>query len=132
MSFQLNPLLQDGRLQSGDIILRIGETDLEGMNSDQVASVLRQSGSHVQLVVARGALPVIQTSPGGAPPMDLEVEGRVEGGTRLPPQGLDLLGQGQMEPDPLPVSPPPNMAEVGGGLDASFIGVSGEKQNILK
>ncbi|XP_030852762.1 multiple PDZ domain protein-like [Strongylocentrotus purpuratus] len=108
---------EDGRLQSGDIILRIGETDLEGMNSDQVASVLRQSGSHVQLVVARGALPVIQTSPGGAPPMDLEVEGRVEGGTRLPPQGLDLLGQGHLEPDPLPVSPPPNMSEMPSGID---------------
>nr|XP_054764114.1 multiple PDZ domain protein-like [Lytechinus pictus] len=106
---------EDGRLQSGDIILRIGETDLEGMNSDQVASVLRQSGSHVQLVVARGALPVIQPSP--APPMEPEVEGRVEEGTRLPPQGLDLLGQGQMELDPLPVSPPPNLSELTSGVD---------------
>ncbi|XP_063962807.1 multiple PDZ domain protein-like isoform X1 [Lytechinus pictus] len=106
---------EDGRLQSGDIILRIGETDLEGMNSDQVASVLRQSGSHVQLVVARGALPVIQSSP--APPMEPEVEGRVEEGTRLPPQGLDLLGQGQMELDPLPVSPPPNLSELTSGVD---------------
>lgn len=44
---------KDGRLQSGDHILRIGDVNLRGMGSDQVASVLRQSGRYVRLVVAR-------------------------------------------------------------------------------
>ncbi|XP_069561184.1 multiple PDZ domain protein isoform X2 [Brachyistius frenatus] len=45
---------QDGRLRSGDHILRIGETDLYGMGSEQVAQVLRQCGIRVKLVVTRG------------------------------------------------------------------------------
>ncbi|KFM61503.1 Patj-like protein, partial [Stegodyphus mimosarum] len=44
---------RDGRLQSGDHILQIGEVNLRGMGSEQVAMVLRQSGSHVRLIVAR-------------------------------------------------------------------------------
>ncbi|XP_070849423.1 multiple PDZ domain protein [Chaetodon trifascialis] len=45
---------QDGRLRSGDHILRIGGTDLYGMGSEQVAQVLRQCGNRVKLVVTRG------------------------------------------------------------------------------
>uniref|UniRef100_A0A3P8VAP6 Multiple PDZ domain crumbs cell polarity complex component n=1 Tax=Cynoglossus semilaevis TaxID=244447 RepID=A0A3P8VAP6_CYNSE len=45
---------QDGRLRSGDHILRIGDTDLCGMGSEQVAQVLRQCGNRVKLVVTRG------------------------------------------------------------------------------
>nr|CAD7430671.1 unnamed protein product [Timema monikensis] len=51
---------RDNRLQSGDHILQIGDVNLRGMGSEQVAAVLRQSGSHVRLVVAR---PVEPTSP---------------------------------------------------------------------
>ncbi|KAK6624471.1 hypothetical protein RUM44_011330 [Polyplax serrata] len=51
---------RDSRLQSGDHILQIGDVNLRGMGSEQVAAVLRQSGSHVRLVVAR---PVEPTSP---------------------------------------------------------------------
>ncbi|XP_041840662.1 multiple PDZ domain protein-like isoform X5 [Melanotaenia boesemani] len=51
---------QDGRLRSGDHILRIGDTDLYGMGSEQVAQVLRQCGNRVKLVVTRG--PVEETS----------------------------------------------------------------------
>lgn len=47
-------LRQDGRLRSGDHILRIGDTDLHGMGSEQVAQVLRQCGNRVKLVVTRG------------------------------------------------------------------------------
>uniref|UniRef100_A0A4W3JV72 Multiple PDZ domain protein n=1 Tax=Callorhinchus milii TaxID=7868 RepID=A0A4W3JV72_CALMI len=46
----------DGRLQSGDHILKIGDTDLHGMGSEQVAQVLRQCGNRVKLVIARGAM----------------------------------------------------------------------------
>ncbi|KAL1493086.1 hypothetical protein ABEB36_011216 [Hypothenemus hampei] len=44
---------RDGRLQSGDHILQIGDVNLHEMNSEQVATVLRQSGTHVRLIVAR-------------------------------------------------------------------------------
>ncbi|XP_030208397.1 multiple PDZ domain protein isoform X1 [Gadus morhua] len=44
---------QDKRLCSGDQILRIGDTDLLGMNSEQVAQVLRNAGSQVKLLIAR-------------------------------------------------------------------------------
>lgn len=51
---------RDGRLKSGDHILQIGDVNLHNMVSEQVASVLRQSGTHVRLVVAR---PVDQLRP---------------------------------------------------------------------
>ncbi|KAK4884232.1 hypothetical protein RN001_000503 [Aquatica leii] len=44
---------KDNRLQSGDHILQIGDVNLRGLGSDQVASVLRQTGSQVRMVVAR-------------------------------------------------------------------------------
>lgn len=44
---------RDGRLISGDHILQIGDVNLHDMGSEQVANVLRQSGTHVRLVVAR-------------------------------------------------------------------------------
>lgn len=44
---------RDGRLVSGDHILQIGEVNLQGMSSEEVANVLRRSGTHVRLVVAR-------------------------------------------------------------------------------
>jgi len=49
-------LLQDGRLHSGDHLLQIGDINVRGMGSEQVASVLRQSGTHVHLIVARGIM----------------------------------------------------------------------------
>ncbi|CAM1306097.1 Uncharacterised protein PB.4703, partial [Pycnogonum litorale] len=44
---------RDGRLLSGDHILQIGDVNLRGMGSEQVAAVLRLCGSHVRLIVAR-------------------------------------------------------------------------------
>ncbi|XP_045878406.1 multiple PDZ domain protein isoform X4 [Meles meles] len=57
---------QHGRLCSGDHILRIGDTDLAGMSSEQVAQVLRQCGNRVKLMIARGAIeePAAPTSLG--------------------------------------------------------------------
>lgn len=59
---------RDGRLLSGDHILQIGDVNLHEMGSEQVASVLRQSGTHVRLVVARPVDPmnVSQDSEGSA------------------------------------------------------------------
>ncbi|KAL7024983.1 hypothetical protein ACKWTF_013288 [Chironomus riparius] len=49
---------RDERLLSGDHILQIGDVNLFDMGSEQVASVLRQSGTHVRLVVARAVDPM--------------------------------------------------------------------------
>lgn len=57
---------QHGRLCSGDHILKIGDTDLTGMSSEQVAQVLRQCGNRVKLVIARG--PVEEPPPPAVPP----------------------------------------------------------------
>nr|XP_021498338.1 multiple PDZ domain protein isoform X2 [Meriones unguiculatus] len=46
---------QHGRLCSGDHILKIGDTDLAGLSSEQAAQVLRQCGNKVKLLLARGA-----------------------------------------------------------------------------
>ncbi|NXG44228.1 MPDZ protein, partial [Psilopogon haemacephalus] len=56
---------QHGRLCSGDHILKIGDTDLTGMSSEQVAQVLRQCGNRVKLVIARGP---IEDPPPPVPP----------------------------------------------------------------
>lgn len=50
---------RDGRLQCGDHVLQIGSVNLRGYSSEQVATVLRQTGPHVRIVVAR---PVEATS----------------------------------------------------------------------
>lgn len=59
---------RDARLVSGDHILQIGDVNLHDMVSEQVASVLRQSGTHVRLVVARPVDPakVVQEMEGTA------------------------------------------------------------------
>ncbi|XP_075582577.1 multiple PDZ domain protein [Pelecanus crispus] len=57
---------QHGRLCSGDHILKIGDTDLAGMSSEQVAQVLRQCGNRVKLVIARG--PIEEPPPPTVPP----------------------------------------------------------------
>ena len=48
---------RDGRLQSGDHVLQIGDVNLRGFSSEQVATVLRQSGQQVRLIVARPVEP---------------------------------------------------------------------------
>ncbi|NXA90470.1 MPDZ protein, partial [Melanocharis versteri] len=60
---------QHGRLCSGDHILKIGDTDLSGMSSEQVAQVLRQCGNRVKLVIARGPVeePPLPAVPPGTP-----------------------------------------------------------------
>ncbi|XP_048205795.1 multiple PDZ domain protein isoform X3 [Perognathus longimembris pacificus] len=71
---------QHGRLCSGDHILKIGDTDLAGMSSEQVAQVLRQCGNRVKLMIARGAMEEtaastsvgISSSPSSAP--DIRVD----------------------------------------------------------
>ena len=58
---------QDGRLRSGDHILQIGDVIVRGMGSEQVATVLRQSGAHVRLIVARSIAEPTEAAPPHAP-----------------------------------------------------------------
>ncbi|XP_028330482.1 multiple PDZ domain protein isoform X8 [Gouania willdenowi] len=67
---------QDGRLRSGDHILRIGETDLHGMGSEQVAQVLRQCGNRVKLVVTRGP---VEENPSAVMPVVLPTVNEQQG-----------------------------------------------------
>ncbi|XP_012494786.1 PREDICTED: inaD-like protein [Propithecus coquereli] len=54
---------RDGRLQTGDHILKIGSTNVQGMTSEQVAQVLRNCGSSVRMLVARDPTGEISVPP---------------------------------------------------------------------
>ncbi|XP_048207401.1 inaD-like protein isoform X2 [Perognathus longimembris pacificus] len=54
---------RDGRLQTGDHILKIGGTDVQGMSSEQVAQVLRNCGNSVRMLVARNPAGQILVTP---------------------------------------------------------------------
>ncbi|XP_040534516.1 inaD-like protein isoform X2 [Gallus gallus] len=54
---------RDGRLQTGDHILQIGGTNVQGMTSEQVAQVLRNCGNSVRMIVARNPKCEIAESP---------------------------------------------------------------------
>lgn len=63
----IHSFLQDGRLRSGDHILRIGDTDLYGLGSEQVAQVLRQCGNRVKLLITRAAIDDTSPMPAALP-----------------------------------------------------------------
>ncbi|XP_077005576.1 inaD-like protein isoform X2 [Tamandua tetradactyla] len=54
---------RDGRLQTGDHILKIGGTVVQGMTSEQVAQVLRNCGNSVRMLVARNPTGEISVTP---------------------------------------------------------------------
>ncbi|XP_063263015.1 inaD-like protein isoform X2 [Prinia subflava] len=54
---------RDGRLQTGDHILQIGGTNVQGMTSEQVAQVLRNCGNSVWMIVARDPRSEAQEAP---------------------------------------------------------------------
>ncbi|XP_060720249.1 multiple PDZ domain protein isoform X5 [Tachysurus vachellii] len=58
---------KDGRLRSGDHILRIGDTDLYGLGSEQVAQVLRQCGNRVKLLITRATVDDASPAPVALP-----------------------------------------------------------------
>ncbi|XP_035379292.1 inaD-like protein isoform X2 [Electrophorus electricus] len=57
---------KDGRLRTGDHILRIGETLTRGLSSEQVVQVLQACGSCVRMLIARDPLGEVQ--PPAPPP----------------------------------------------------------------
>ncbi|XP_072505800.1 inaD-like protein isoform X2 [Notamacropus eugenii] len=54
---------RNGKLQTGDHILKIGDTNVQGMSSEQVAQVLRNCGNLVRMVVARDPIGEISVTP---------------------------------------------------------------------
>ncbi|KAM9130485.1 inaD-like protein [Pangshura tecta] len=54
---------RDGRLRTGDHILQIGGTNVQGMINEQVAQVLRNCGNSVRMVVARDPACEITVTP---------------------------------------------------------------------
>ncbi|XP_036610001.1 inaD-like protein [Trichosurus vulpecula] len=54
---------RNGKLQTGDHILKIGDTNVQGMSSEQVAQVLRNCGNLVRMVVARDPIGDISVTP---------------------------------------------------------------------
>ncbi|NXQ83153.1 INADL protein, partial [Nyctibius grandis] len=55
---------RDGRLRTGDHILQIGGTNVQGMTSEQVAQVLRNCGNSVRMIVARDPkCEIVETPP---------------------------------------------------------------------
>ncbi|XP_013138341.1 PREDICTED: uncharacterized protein LOC106103198 [Papilio polytes] len=106
---------RDGRLRSGDMLLRIGAVSVVGMCARQAAAVLRQCGACVRLLVARpasAALPPSMQSLGAsqapvvpsrllADPIELE--------RSLSEAGHE--GFGALCEDTTPPSPPPTIIE---------------------
>ncbi|XP_048584388.1 multiple PDZ domain protein [Nematostella vectensis] len=61
---------KDGRLQEHDQIMQIGDVNVGGMGSEQVAQVLRDAGSHVRLVISR----LVENEPLQDPPQAVPQE----------------------------------------------------------
>ncbi|XP_067452151.1 inaD-like protein isoform X2 [Thunnus thynnus] len=78
---------KDGRLRTGDHILRIGATPTGGLTSDQVVKVLQGCGSHVTMLIARDPRGQRSTAPPPPPPPDSAPV------SALPPRPPDVTPQ---------------------------------------
>ncbi|XP_026127721.1 multiple PDZ domain protein-like [Carassius auratus] len=63
---------RDGRLRSGDLLLRIGDVDVSTMGSEEVARELRLAGPRVRLIIAR------ETTDGDLSPSITQLQGLAE------------------------------------------------------
>ncbi|XP_051549154.1 inaD-like protein [Myxocyprinus asiaticus] len=79
---------KDGRLRTGDHILRIGETSTRGLASDQVVQVLQACGSRVRMLIARDPLGAPLSPPPLAP-----ATGPVTSPPPLPPVPANRAGK---------------------------------------
>lgn len=78
---------RDGRLRTGDHILRIGATPTSGLTSDQVVKVLQGCGSHVTMLIARDPRGQRSAAPAPPPPPDSAPV------STLPPRVPEVLAQ---------------------------------------
>lgn len=65
-------MLQDGRLKSGDRLLQIGDVDVRELTTEEVATILRESGVYVGLIVARNVDIMPDISDPAAPVIPVE------------------------------------------------------------
>ncbi|XP_051979504.1 inaD-like protein isoform X2 [Xyrauchen texanus] len=79
---------KDGRLRTGDHILRIGETSTRGLASDQVVQVLQACGSRVRMLIARDPLGAPLSPPPLAP-----ATGPITSPPPLPPVPANRAGK---------------------------------------
>ncbi|CAH0687064.1 unnamed protein product [Chilo suppressalis] len=105
---------RDGRLRSGDMLLRIGAVCVVGMCARQAAAVLRQCGACVRLLVARPApvnTPSMQSLGASQAPVvpSRLLADPIELERRLAEAGHD--GFGALCEDTTPSSPPPTFIE---------------------
>ncbi|KAM3958724.1 LOW QUALITY PROTEIN: multiple PDZ domain protein [Aphomia sociella] len=107
---------RDGRLRSGDMLLRIGAVSVVGMCARQAAAVLRQCGVCVRLLVARPAAsnampPSLQSLGASQAPVvpSRLLTDPIELERRLAEAGHD--GFGALCEDTSPPSPPPTIIE---------------------
>ncbi|XP_050356829.1 uncharacterized protein LOC126777719 [Nymphalis io] len=107
---------RDGRLRSGDMLLRIGAVCVVGMCARQAAAVLRQCGACVRLLVARPAhsntlQPTLQSLGASQAPI---VPSRLLADPIELERGLAEAGHdgfGALSEDTTPPSPPPTIIE---------------------
>ncbi|XP_034559234.1 inaD-like protein [Notolabrus celidotus] len=85
---------KDGRLKTGDHILRIGATPTSGLTSDQVVKVLQGCGSHVNMLIAREPRGQRSTAPPPPPPPNSAPV------SSLPPRLPDLPPQRRLSKTP--------------------------------
>lgn len=85
---------KDGRLRTGDHILRIGETPTNGLTSDQVVKVLQGCGSHVTMLIARDPRGQKSSAPPPPPPPDSAPI------SSLPPRLPDMTPQRRLSKTP--------------------------------
>ncbi|XP_073524158.1 multiple PDZ domain protein isoform X3 [Phyllobates terribilis] len=107
---------QHGRLRSGDHILKIGDIDLAGMGSEQVAQVLRQCGNRVKLVVARG--PVGDSTAVVSTPIQM---------SPLIPAAPELQGNGEVKREKIGDSFDVKLSKNAQGLGITIAGYVGDK-----
>ncbi|XP_045507237.1 uncharacterized protein LOC123703322 [Colias croceus] len=102
---------RDGRLRSGDMLLRIGAVSVVGMCARQAAAVLRQCGACVRLLVARPAHTNMQSLGASQAPIvpSRLLADPIELEKRLSDAGHD--GFGALCEDTTPPSPPPTIIE---------------------
>uniref|UniRef100_A0A671VAH9 Protein tyrosine phosphatase non-receptor type 13 n=1 Tax=Sparus aurata TaxID=8175 RepID=A0A671VAH9_SPAAU len=93
--FPGQPAAESGRINVGDVIMRVNQTSLKGLSQHEVISALRGTGQEVTLLLCRpehGVLPEMDTSaltPMSSPRKELvtQPESSLSFGKTSPPQG---------------------------------------------
>uniref|UniRef100_A0A8C2F548 Protein tyrosine phosphatase non-receptor type 13 n=1 Tax=Cyprinus carpio TaxID=7962 RepID=A0A8C2F548_CYPCA len=88
--FPGQPAAESGRIEVGDVILRVNQTSLKGLSQHEVISALRGTGQEVTLHLCRPA-------PGVLPEMDRAIKPQPDAKTSSPPQTARPRAVGPVE-----------------------------------